>query len=205
MFDAYLILTGVKGECRDKTMAAQGAMALLSFDVGSTKSLFEASQSREKAKAEKAREQSEKSTQEEDWPDDDFSLGREKSFEEVADDPEHFAFQITKYLDSASPSLFKAYLSALNVTGKQVFKKATVLLRRSGGVARAAGQTYLKFEFEEVSVAYYEMKTQGNDRPTEDVQFRYFKQTMYYYPQLKDGSNDTPVIAGWDAKQYSAT
>lgn len=205
MIDAYLVIQGLTGETKDTEMAAQKAMEIQSFGIGSSDSL-----------AEKAKEREEKRNEERDKEmEDDGNDLRLKGHKSVGsttsmlsptakDEPEQFAFTISKEMDSASPGLFHAYVSAVRPTGRKVFPTATVYLRRSGGAATGAGLTFLQFDFEEVSVLSYRMRSQGNRRPVEDITFRFFKQRMHYYPQLKSGANDAPVIAGWDVKLYEA-
>ena len=102
-------------------------------------------------------------------------------------------FNIMKKMDAASNVLF-----AHCCTGDH-FKKAEVILRKSGGAS--GQQVFLKYEFEHVMVDSIQWSGSqgGDDSPTESVQFAFanFKTTYTKFgTDGKSKGNVGPV--GWD-------
>lgn len=97
----------------------------------------------------------------------------------------------TKRVDKASPGLINASLSGNHI------KKATLVLRKSGG--ERAAQNYVRITLEDVVVSTVNLSGAGSDMPMEEVSFLFSKVKFEYIPQKADGSADAAISAAWDA------
>ena len=99
----------------------------------------------------------------------------------------NFATRVSK----ASPKLFLAC-----ATG-QHFKEAKLTARKAG----KGQQEFLTWTFSDVLVSSYQTAgSDGDDGPTDAVSLNFSKAQISYKGQKPDGSLDTPVTAGFDAK-----
>jgi type VI secretion system secreted protein Hcp len=104
---------------------------------------------------------------------------------------------VTKYVDKATPELFKASCNA------KVFKEATLTVRKSG----EKPLDYLKIKMSDVQISKMEidskMEIGGNgneDFLTEYVSLHFDQVEVEYTPQKSDGSGDAAVTTGWNIK-----
>src|SRR6056297_912665 len=100
---------------------------------------------------------------------------------------------ITKYLDQATPNLWK-----LCCNGKHE-DEAVLTIRKAGGDSPVE---YLKITLEEVLVA--DMQTsgsQGEEVITESITLNFAKFKLEYTPQEGDGSAGATVETGWDIRK----
>ena len=86
----------------------------------------------------------------------------------------HDDFMISKYIDSASPDLFK------NCWRGQHFTKMTLSCFRDGG---ASPVEYLNIVMEHVIISNVNISGGGGDIPVEEIAFNYGKITYKYDPQ----------------------
>jgi type VI secretion system Hcp family effector len=98
-------------------------------------------------------------------------------------------FQITKPVDSASPSLFAACAAGTN------FPAMFLAVRKAGATA-----DYLRYEFHTVHVSSVEWSDgNGQDIPSESVSFAYGALGVAYHTQSATGAlSPTPLTATWD-------
>ncbi|MEJ8676874.1 Hcp family type VI secretion system effector [Chromobacterium amazonense] len=103
----------------------------------------------------------------------------------------HDMFEITHFLDKASPKIYEACC-----TGKHI-KEITIELCRSGGDK----QKYMEVKMEQVLISKVEPQGSANDAgfPGEKVSFSYGKIKWTYTQQKRsDGQGGGNVSAGWD-------
>ena len=100
--------------------------------------------------------------------------------------------QFTTPLSKASPKLFLAC-----ATGQHL-KQAKLTAVRAG----AKQAEFLTLTLSDVMVSSYQTGgSEGADiSPMDQVSLNFAKLAMEYRGQKADGSPDTPVVAGWDAK-----
>jgi type VI secretion system secreted protein Hcp len=100
----------------------------------------------------------------------------------------HFVTRVSK----ASPKLFLACANG------QHFKEAKLVGRKAG----KEQQEFLTWTFSDVLVTGYQTGgAEGGDiAPADQVSLNFSKLKVQYRPQKADGSLDTAVTAGWDAK-----
>lgn len=99
---------------------------------------------------------------------------------------------ITKYVDKASPNLFK-YCS----NGKHI-KDALLTVRKAG----EKPLEYLKIKLTDVLIASYQTGgSGGEDRLTENVSLNFAKIEIEYHEQDAKGAEVGTVKASYDAKQ----
>jgi type VI protein secretion system component Hcp len=123
-----------------------------------------------------------------------------------------FTFSIEKDVDAATPFLFQAYAefwSSTTTEGAEKnpnggkFDKAKVTLRKPGGKFPVE---YMTFEFEEIWVKSWELKTkEGDELPEEQVEFCCNACTIKYFPQRVDGSAGSMVPGAWDFRKIQST
>lgn len=103
------------------------------------------------------------------------------------------SFNIMKKTDKSSPTLF-----ATCCTGGH-FKKATVLLRKSGQATAAGGEPYIIYTFHKVFVesVQWSGSSGGDDTPTESVSFGFGAVQVEYKPQKDDGTLDKATETMW--------
>jgi type VI secretion system secreted protein Hcp len=96
---------------------------------------------------------------------------------------------ITKYVDRASPILFKQCAS-----GKHL-KTAVLVVRKAGGKPLE----YLKITMEDLLVSAVSTGgSGGDDKLTENVTLNFARVKLEYVPQKPDGSGDASIPMGWD-------
>jgi type VI secretion system secreted protein Hcp len=98
----------------------------------------------------------------------------------------HFVTRVSK----ASPALFLAC-----ATGQHM-KEAKLAAVKSG----AMQQEFLTWTFSDVLVTGYQTGGADGDLVTDSVSLAFSKLKVEYKAQKADGSLDTAVTAGWDAK-----
>jgi type VI secretion system secreted protein Hcp len=102
-----------------------------------------------------------------------------------------FAFMTR--VSKASPALFLACAN-----GKHI-KEATLVARKSGGKSQ---QEYLSWTFSDLLVTSYQTQgSSGDDTVVDSVSLNFSKAVVSYKAQKPDGSLDTPITVGWDAKK----
>jgi type VI secretion system secreted protein Hcp len=100
-------------------------------------------------------------------------------------------FTFSTRVSKASPALFLAC-----ATG-QHFKQAKLDARKAG----KGQQEFLTWTFSDVLVSSYQTSgADGDDGPSDAVSLNFSKAQISYRPQKPDGSLDTPITAGFDAK-----
>ncbi len=102
----------------------------------------------------------------------------------------HEDFEISKYIDLASPKLYEMCSS-----GKHIKKVVIELMRASGG----SPVKYMAIEMDEVVISKVSASgNNGADLPTERVSFNYGVIKWTYTQQKRaDGSQGGNVAAGW--------
>jgi type VI secretion system secreted protein Hcp len=96
---------------------------------------------------------------------------------------------ITKYVDRATPTLFKMCCS-----GKHL-GNANLTVRKAGGTALE----YLKITLEETLVTSITTGgSGGQDRLTENVTLNFTRAKVEYTPQNAKGAGEPGIVAGWD-------
>jgi type VI secretion system secreted protein Hcp len=98
----------------------------------------------------------------------------------------HFTTQVSK----ASPALFLACASGQHV------KEARLAAVKAG----AMQQEFLTWTFSDVLVSGYHTGAAAGDLVMDQVSFTFSKIKVEYKAQKADGSLDTAIVAGWDAK-----
>ena len=105
---------------------------------------------------------------------------------------------VTKYVDKATPELFKASCNA------KVFKEATLTVRKAGG---GKPLEYLKIKMSDVQISRMDIDSKmdigenGSEEVlTEYVSLHFAKVEVEYTPQKSDGSGDAAVTTGWNIK-----
>jgi type VI secretion system secreted protein Hcp len=103
----------------------------------------------------------------------------------------HFRdFAFTTRVSKASPKLFLACASG------QHLKQAQLVGRKAG----KEQQEFLTWTFSDVLVSGYETGGTEQALPMDSVSLNFSKVSVAYKAQKADGSLDTAVTAGWDAK-----
>jgi type VI secretion system secreted protein Hcp len=101
-----------------------------------------------------------------------------------------FAFMTR--ISKASPALFLACASG------QHLKEAKLVARKAG----KGQQEYLTWTFSDLLVTSYQTNGSGGDDTVLDsVSLNFSKAVVSYKAQKADGSLDTPITVGWDAKK----
>jgi len=99
----------------------------------------------------------------------------------------HFVTRVSK----ASPKLFLACASG------QHLKEAKLVARK----ASKAQDEFLSWTFSDVLVSSYQTGgSEGADTPMDQVSFNFARIKVEYRAQKADGSLESPITAGWDAK-----
>jgi type VI secretion system secreted protein Hcp len=105
------------------------------------------------------------------------------------------AFQDLSFMmriSKASPALFLACASGQHI------KEAKLVGRKAG----KAQQEYLTWTFSDVLVSSYQTSgSDGDDSVVDSVSVNFSKAIISYKGQKADGSPDTPITVGWDAKK----
>lgn len=102
---------------------------------------------------------------------------------------EDFAF--TSRLSKASPALFLACAN-----GKHI-KEAKLVARKAG----KGQQEFLTWTFSDLLVTSYQTNgSSGDDTVIDAISLNFSKAIVSYKAQKADGSLDTPITVGWDAK-----
>ncbi|MBA1147264.1 type VI secretion system tube protein Hcp [Ectothiorhodospiraceae bacterium WFHF3C12] len=105
------------------------------------------------------------------------------------------AFQditLTKYIDSATPNLWK-YLAS----GKH-FESGKLIMRKAGGEQLE----YLVVEMKKILVANISTGgSTGEDRLTENIALNFAEFKLSYTPQKDDGTGDAAVDFGWSIEE----
>ena len=99
-------------------------------------------------------------------------------------------FNFTTRVSKASPALFLAC-----ATGQHM-KEAKLAAVKSGSMQ----QEFLIWTFSDVLVSGYQTAGAGGDLVMDQVSLSFSKIQVEYKAQKADGSLDTAVTAGWDAK-----
>jgi type VI secretion system secreted protein Hcp len=100
-------------------------------------------------------------------------------------------FNFMTATSKASPKLFLAC-----ATGQRM-KEAKLAAVKAG----AMQMEYLSWTFSDVLVSSYQTTgSAGDDVSMDSVSLAFSKVKVEYAPQKADGSLDTPIVAGWDAK-----
>jgi type VI secretion system secreted protein Hcp len=103
----------------------------------------------------------------------------------------HFRdFAFTTHVSKASPKLFLACASGQHI------KQAQLVGRKAG----KDQQEFLTWTFSDVLVSQYETGGTEQTLPFDSVSLNFSKISVAYKAQKADGSLDTAVTAGWDAK-----
>jgi type VI secretion system secreted protein Hcp len=103
----------------------------------------------------------------------------------------HFSgFQFQSRVSKASPKLFLA------CAGGQHIKEARLVGRKAG----KDQQEFLTWTFSDVLVESYQTGGSEQSLPADSVSLHFSKVSVAYKAQKADGSLDTAVTAGWDAK-----
>jgi type VI secretion system secreted protein Hcp len=96
---------------------------------------------------------------------------------------------ITKYIDNASPTLFKMCCDGTHI------KKCVLTVRKAGGDQLE----YLTLALDTAIISSITTGGSGSqDRLTENVSFNFSKVGMQYKPQTDVGGGGAGVSAGWD-------
>lgn len=96
---------------------------------------------------------------------------------------------LTKYVDKASPNLFKAVCNGEHIP------EATLVVRKAGKTPLE----YIKIKMNDILVSSYSTGgSGGEDRLTENVTLNFAKVEVVYTPQKKDGSGEPAVTQSWD-------
>jgi type VI secretion system secreted protein Hcp len=102
---------------------------------------------------------------------------------------------ITKYIDKASPTLFKMCCDGTHI-GTSV-----LTVRKAGGSALE----YLKLTLDKAIVTSITTGgSGGQDRLTENITLNFAKAKMEYTPQTEKGAGEASVIQGWDVAANKA-
>jgi type VI secretion system secreted protein Hcp len=98
--------------------------------------------------------------------------------------------QVTTRMSKASPALFGACASG------QHMKEAKLAGVKSG----AMQQEFLTITLRDVIISSYATAASSGDDVMDSVSLGFSQIQVEYRPQKADGTLDTPVTAGWDAK-----
>jgi type VI secretion system secreted protein Hcp len=101
-------------------------------------------------------------------------------------------FNITKYIDVSSPTLFSAMVSGKHIA------TGTLILRKAG----ATPLEYLTYGFTDVIISYIKSgatdEQAGKDMVTEQIGVAFSKIEMQYKEQASTGGASSTVKQGWD-------
>ena len=98
---------------------------------------------------------------------------------------------IVKYLDKASPMVFKSCAAGTH------FDKATITVRKAGETPLE----YLKVELEDLIISSVQNSgTASGDMPMESLSINCAKINEIYTEQMADGSKGAPVHGGYDIR-----
>jgi type VI protein secretion system component Hcp len=116
--------------------------------------------------------------------------------------PKKLSMTLSKYLDSTSPGLLKAYCNAADPKEEkrgETFPFVTLFFRKSGG---SNPLLYLKLSLFNVDVTSYSLDSgSGREPPKEALTLSFEKFTVEYVAQSargSSGSRSRPKIMGWD-------
>lgn len=205
--DAYLQITGpaITGECKDKVM--KGQIQLISFKFGwsSTKSVVppEILAELEKAGDSKAAAKLKKGGNSDAIKKAIEKLKNQSVETERPNDDQLFTFSASKFPDSSSPMLFKAFASTRRPELTETFKEAVVTLRKTG-FQNTGPSLFINFRFGQVTVTGYKFSAKGSNPSEEDLTFAFQTCKMQYTPQMADGGRSSPNIKGWNFKDNKA-
>ena len=212
--DAFLELRderdkpAVDGECRDKVFGAahRKAMSLNEFSLDSKVDLIP----REATKKPVSTGTKTNTTQIGQSSFDNDLDDLMDDLDDTDDDQEFFTFTIKKDVDNASPQLYQAYCknwtASTSHDPNQVkddgkFASAKVTIRKSGG---GSPIEYLVFEFREVWVKSWELKSDAENLPDEEIEFGFNAMQIRYYPQQSTGARGQEMPTGfWDFRSDS--
>jgi type VI secretion system secreted protein Hcp len=100
------------------------------------------------------------------------------------------SFQITKSIDSATPSLFLTCCSGTH------YGTAEVQVLEAGGTSPVV---FLKIDFTQVFVDNISWGgSSGGGKPSESVSFSFASIQFTYTPQLAGGGGGSPIPCGWN-------
>jgi type VI protein secretion system component Hcp len=108
---------------------------------------------------------------------------------------------MTKELDLASPALFRAYCSTQDLENRDVFKSATLYIKKATGANR---KVFLTFVFSDVVVTGYTLDIGGDAVPKETINLVFGKCRIEYKPQEATGGLGAAIIGGWDMIERTA-
>jgi len=95
----------------------------------------------------------------------------------------------TKYVDKATPTLFKMCCSGTHID------KVLLTVRKAGGTALE----YLKISLEDAIVSSTSTGgSGGQDRLTENISLNFAKVKVEYTPQTAKGAGEATILHGWD-------
>lgn len=97
---------------------------------------------------------------------------------------------VTKTIDAASASLFKAAATGARFTSIELF------VRRMNGAGN--GAVYLRYEFRDAIVSGITWKSSTGGAPVESIDFEYGALTISYTPMKADGTPGTKNTGGWN-------
>jgi type VI secretion system secreted protein Hcp len=99
-------------------------------------------------------------------------------------------FQVTKNIDTGSPSFFHTMCAGTHYTD------CALLIRKSGAKPASSGDVFLRFDFKLVFVTNVAW-TGSDDAPTEAVTFEYGALQVTYTQQKPDGSMGASTKVAW--------
>jgi len=118
---------------------------------------------------------------------------------------------LSKYLDSASTDLLKAYCNATarkKPADYKPFDEVVLSLRKASGALRLSGLTYLKIHLYEVDVSEYRLNvSSGRELPREDIKLSFETFKVEYTAQSaqgKSGVTSKTSIMSWDFETGAA-
>ncbi len=125
-----------------------------------------------------------------------------KSFEGT-DVAEIAACKLTlgKELDLASPDLFRAYCSTQDLKRREVFKSATLYVRKATGGSR---KVFLTLVLSDVVVSGYTLDVSGEATAKETINLTFAKCRLEYKSQKEGGGLNAAIKGGWDLIERSA-
>jgi len=117
--------------------------------------------------------------------------GAQMSGETRAGRPHFQDFNVTKYVDPTSPTLF------INGPNNQHFDEAVVGFMKQIG-AGSENEEYLRLTFTKVFITSYQIGAGGESNPTEQISFTFDKVKYEYNPEKSDGKG----LQGFKAVTY---
>jgi type VI secretion system secreted protein Hcp len=100
-------------------------------------------------------------------------------------------FTIKKPTDTASPYFFR------NCAAGAHYKKVTLAIRKSGGMADRTGKPFLVFNFGTVFTTKIDWSGPGDEGPEESITFVYGALDVAYAQQKPDGSMEPLKNTSW--------